>query len=214
MNWLTRLLSNRADTASLDAPLRDALARWQALPQPDLGKAHFETRYVVINTEATGLNLESDRLLAVGAIAIDGALLSPHDSYYARLEPDPATALTNLLTFSGAGPVVVFNAAFNRSLLERALTEHLGITPEWAWLDLQWLLPTLYDEHIDRPARLADWMKAFSIETFQRHHALGDAWAVAQLMLAAQSRALATGLNTPRSLAELERLRRQLRRHG
>lgn len=214
MNWLTRLLSNRADTAALDAPLRDTLARWQALPQPDLGKAHFETRYVVINTEATGLNLESDRLLAVGAIAIDGALLSPHDSYYARLEPDPATALTNLLTFSGTGPVVVFNAAFNRSLLDRALTEHLGITPEWVWLDLHWLLPALYGEHIDRPARLADWMKAFGIETFQRHHALGDAWAIAQLMLAAQSRALALGLNTPRSLAELERSRRQLRRHG
>lgn len=213
MNWLTRLLSNRADTASLDVPQREALAQWHALPPPDLGKAHFETRYVVINTEATGLNLETDQLLAIGATGIDGTQLSPHDSYYARLEPDPATALINLLTFSGAGPVVVFNAAFNRTLLERALAEHLGVTPDWIWIDLHWLLPGLYDEYIDRPARLADWQKAFGIETFEHRHALNNAWAIAQLMLAAQSRARALGLNTPRSLVDLERSRRQLRRH-
>ncbi|MCK9987371.1 MAG: DNA polymerase III subunit epsilon [Azoarcus sp.] len=214
MNWLTRLLGTRTDTTSLDAPLRDAIASWEALAAPELGSAHFETRYVVINTEATGLDLDKDRLLAVAAIAIDREHLSPHDSYYAPLEPDAATALTNLLTFAGKGPVVVFNASFNRSLLERALDEHLGLTPDWTWLDLHWLLPALYDEHIDGPARLADWMKAFGIETFQRHHALGGAWAIAQLMLAAQARARALGLNTPRSLADLEHSRRQLRRHG
>jgi DNA polymerase-3 subunit epsilon len=214
MNWLTRLLSNRTDTSSLDGALQRALAQWQSLPPPDLDKAHFETRYVVINTEATGLDLDRDHLLAVGAIAIDGGLISPAESYYARLEPDPATALINLLTFSGSGPIVVFNAGFNRALLERALDQHLGLEPEWTWLDLHWLLPGLYAEYIDGPARLADWMKAFGIETFQRHHALGDAWAIAQLMLAAQSRALAVGMNTAQSLAEMERSRRQLRRHG
>jgi DNA polymerase-3 subunit epsilon len=214
MNWLTRLLSNRSDTSTLGAALRETLAHWQALPRPNLGKAHFETRYVVINTEATGLNLDKDRLLAVGAIAIDGGVLAPRESYYAKLEPDPATALTNLLTFSGTGPVVVFNAAFNRTLLERSMEDHLGMSPDWTWIDLYWLLPALYGEMIDAPARLADWMEAFDIETFQRHHALGDAWVIAQLFLAAQARALAQGLNSPRSLADLERSRRQLRRHA
>lgn len=211
MNWITRLLSNRTDITALDIALRETLAHWQAAPEPDLGAAHFEARYVIVNTEATGLDLDTARLLAVGAIAVDGGLLSPTASYHAKLEPDPATALVNLLTFCGAGPVVVFNAGFNRTLLERALGEHLGIKPEWTWLDLHWLLPALYGELIDRPARLADWMKAFGIETFQRHHALGDAWVIAQLMLAAQARALALGLKTPRSLAELERSCRQLR---
>lgn len=213
MNWLTRLLATGADGAALDAALRETLAHWQALPRPELGKAHFETRYVVLNTEATGLKLDSDRLLAVGAIALDGGTLSPSQSYYAKLEDDPGRALAGLLTFAGAGPVVVFNASFNRSLLERALDEHLGVVPDWTWLDLFWLLPALYSEIIDGPARLADWMKAFDIETFQRHHALGDAWVIAQLMLAAQSRALSLGLPSPRSLADMERSRRHLRRH-
>lgn len=214
MSWLTRLVGSRADTASLDAPLRDAIAQWQALPPPDLGKPHFETRYVVVNTEASGLDLDKDRLLAVGAVAIDGAVLSPHASYYARLDPDPAAALVNLLTFAGKGPVVVYNAAFNRTLLERALNEHLGVSPDWLWLDLYWLLPGLYEEYLDRPSRLADWMKAFDIETFQRHHGLGDGWAIAQLMLAAQSRAPLLGVNNSRSLADLERTRRQLMRQA
>ncbi len=214
MNWLTRLLSNRSDTSALDAPLRETLAHWQALPRPDLGKAHFETRYVVVNTEATGLDLDKDRLLALGAIAIDGGVISPKESFYARLEPDPATVLTNLLTFAGAGPVVVFNAAFNRTMLERAMEAHLGITPDWTWIDLYWLLPALYHEHIDTPARLADWMRAFDIETFQRHHALGDAWAIAQLTIAALSRGLAQGVTSPRSLVDLERSGRQLRRQA
>ena len=214
MNWLTRLLSNRADVTALDIALRETLAHWQAAPEPDLGVVHFEARYVIVNTEATGLDLDADRLLVVGAIAVDCGLLPPTESYYARLEPDPATALINLLTFCGAGPVVVLNSGLKRTLLERALGEHLGIKPEWTWLDLHWLLPALYGELIDHPARLADWMKAFGIETFQRHHALGDAWAIAQLMLAAQARALALGLKTPRSLAELERSCRHLRRQA
>lgn len=214
MSWLTRLLSNRTETGPLDPALRDALAHWQARPPADTGLPHFETRYVVINTEASGLDVDNDRLLAVGAVAIDGGVLSPHESFYAKLEPDPATALTNLLTFSGAGPVVIYNAGFNRSMLERALDRHLDVEPDWPWIDLYWLLPALYGELIAGPARLADWMKTFGIETFQRHHALGDAWAIAQLMLAAQSRAVALGLNSPRSLAELERSRRHLRPHG
>ena len=45
-------------------------------------------------------------------------------------------------------------------------------------------------------------MAAFGIETFQRHHALGDAWAIAQLFLAAQARALSFSVTTPAGLAE------------
>ena len=52
-------------------------------------------------------------------------------------------------------------------------------------------------------------MAAFEIETFQRHHALGDAWAIAQLFLAAQSRALSLAVTNPRALAEHAQAYRQ-----
>jgi DNA polymerase-3 subunit epsilon len=126
------------------------------------------------------------------------------------MDPDPGSVMTNLLTFSGSGPIVVFNAALNRTLLERAFDTHLGITPDWTWLDLHWLLPALFDERRNSRTRLADWMDLFGIETFQRHHALGDAYAIAQLMLAAEARALKRGFISVRHLVDLERTRRQL----
>jgi DNA polymerase-3 subunit epsilon len=209
-NWLTRLLSSRHDGAPLDVAVRERLAHWHQLPPPDLGRSHFETRYVVINTESSGLDVDRDRLLAVGALAIDAGTLNPADSYFAPLASDPAGALSQLLTFSATGPIVVYNAALNRIMLERAFETHLGVTPEWLWLDLYWLLPALFSEYIDTPTRLADWMRVFEIETFQRQHALGDAYAIAQLMLAVETHALKRGLVSPRALADAERARRQL----
>lgn len=208
-NWFSRILPGRGSPLALDAEAITVLQRWVALPEPDLGRAHFETRYVVVNTEASGLDLDKDRLLAVAAIVVDGGLITARESYYAALEPSPASSLAGLLELAGKGPAVMFNAPFNRGMLERALADHLGIELQISCLDLYWVLPALFPEKLEKPARLADWMAAFEIETFQRHHALGDAWAIAQLFLAAQARALAQGTTSVRALAELERTYRQ-----
>ena len=202
--WLNRLRPGRDQPGQ-----RAALQRWQALPAAELGRAHFDTRYVVINTEATGLDPERDRLLAVAAIAIDGGLIRAQESYSASLADDPGAALAGLLEFAGKAPLVVFGAGFNRRLLERAWQTHLGGVPETIWLDLFWLLPAVFRPGLDGPTRLAQWMKIFDIETFQRHHALGDAWAIAQLLLALLARAPRLGAGTARALADLERSRRQ-----
>ena len=210
-NWISRLLPSRDNETPLSDEATLALQHWAKQAPPDTGTAHFETRYVVVNTEATGLNLEKDRLLAVAALAVDGGLLNPHDSYYGALANRAASTLAELLGVTGKAPLVVFNAAFNRTLLERALSDHLGLDTDGLWIDLYFLLPALFPERIERPARLAAWMESFGIETFQRHHALGDAWAIAQLFLAAQARAAEQGAHTPRALADIERAHRQYR---
>lgn len=210
MKWLSRFLAPRHNATTLDLALRETLSAWQSGATADLTKSHFETRYVVLNTESSGLDIDRDKLLSVAGIAIANGTLAADDSYYAKLEPDPATALVNLLTFAADGPVVVYGSGLNRVMLERALDDHLGIKPDWQWLDLYWLLPVLFQEKIARPTRLHEWMRSFEIETFQRHHALGDAYAIAQLMLALQGRANRNGVVSPRSLAELERAHRRL----
>ncbi|MFT3758506.1 PolC-type DNA polymerase III [Thauera sp.] len=210
-SWISRFLA----PSSTEEPLSDegtlALQRWAEQAPADTGTAHFETRYVVVNTEASGLDVDRDRLIAVAALAVDGGLLAPRDSYYGTLAPNPASTLAELLGVAGKAPLVVFNAALNRSLLEHAFDKHLGIESDDLWIDLYFLLPALFPERIERPAKLAAWMESFGIETFQRHHALGDAWAIAQLFLAAQARAAEQGAHTPRALAEVERSQRQYR---
>ena len=212
MNWLSRLVGGSAAAEKLSPELKGILEKWKDAPEPDLGRPHFETRYIVLNTEASGLNLDTDRLLAIAALGVRGGLLSPADAMCCALEPDPAGGLGTLLEFIGKAPVVVFNTGFNKALIERAFEEHLGFTPEWQWLDLQWILPVLFSEKISGQVRLNNWIEAFGLETFQRHHALGDGLMIAQMLIAALGRGSALGAVTARSLIEMERSRRAARR--
>lgn len=205
MKWLTRLLANRnAPSSALDLALRETLSLSLALAPADLARTHFETRYVIVNTEATGPNASRDRLLSVAALGLERGVVTPTDSYYAQLEPDAATALTNLITFVGNNPVVVFNSVFNRVMLESSFERSLGLTPAWEWLDLYPVLAGLFPNLASRPLRLENWIRLFGVETFQRHHALGDAFVIAQLMMAAQARASQRGMLSPRSLLDFE----------
>ncbi|MBT0961451.1 3'-5' exonuclease [Denitromonas iodatirespirans] len=212
MSWITRILPGARSTVDLAPEIRATLDAWRALPDMPLDTPHAETRYVVVNTEASGLDLAKDRLLAVAAIAIEGGLINPHHAYYRSLDPDPAAALAGLLEFIGKSPVVVFNAGFNKRILLNAFEERLGVDLELHWLDAYWLMPGLYSERGLGLAKLADWMAALRIETFQRHHALGDAYAIAQLVLAALARARTLGHRHPQALIELEHTRQQLQR--
>lgn len=204
MKWLTRLLPGRREATTLPPGLRETLAHWATLPPADLTRTHAETRYVVLNTRASGVNAETDTLHSVAAIAVDGGRIDARHSFHATLDADIEARLSELVSFAGTGPIVVFNAELNRTLLERAFRRHLGLTPQWLWLDLYWLLPALFGEVHARPARLSRWMDSLGLSTFQRYHALGDAWVLARMLLALQSRALAEGRRSPHSLADLE----------
>ena len=85
MNWLAKLISGRNEAGALDAVVRESIAQWKALPESDPNRPHFECRYTVVNTEATGLNVDQDKLLSVAAIAVNEGLIAPAESYYATL---------------------------------------------------------------------------------------------------------------------------------
>ncbi len=210
-SWLSRLLPTRAPGRAAAAEL---VRNWLTAPEANLDLSHYETRYVVVNTEASSLDRSNARMLAVAAISVQQGVIDPTDSYYHQLGDDPAPALAGLLEFTGHQPVVMFNAGFHRLLLESALSSQFGISPAWHFSDLYFLLPALFPERFEHPVRMADWMRSFDIETFQRHHALGDAWVIAQLFLAAQTRALGRGANSPAALIEMERTHRHYRRRN
>lgn len=208
MNWLSRLLPGGGP--DLSAENKAALDAIAALPGPDLARSHFETRYVVLNTE-TGSSDGSPRLLSVGAVAINRGLIHPSQAYRANLSADPASALVGLLQFIARAPVVVFNAPFNQGILNRAFEEFLGDPPALEWLDLMVLMPSLYAERIDGQARMDAWLAAFGIDRLDLSDAVLEALAVAQLHQVALAGAQTHGLPTPRDLLDTQNSRKWLR---
>lgn len=67
-------------------------------------------------------------------------------------------------------------------------------------------------EKISEQVRLNSWIDAFGLETFQRHHALGDGLLIAQMLIAVLGRGSVLGAVTARSLTEMERSRRAAKR--
>ncbi|NTV09324.1 MAG: 3'-5' exonuclease, partial [Zoogloea sp.] len=177
MNWISRLLPGAAGV-TLDDGQRAALSRLAALPEPDAGRAHFETRYVVMSVEATSDESRDQALIAIGAIGMRQCLIGPQDAFYAPLGDAPADVLIGFLEYVAHAPLVVFNAHFNRGLLEEACERHLGQVPPLAWLDLSCLLPVLFPEHEDLPAGMDAWTGLFGIDRRDRRHGLAEAQAV------------------------------------
>lgn len=196
---------------------------------PDPGAA----RWLVLDTESSGLDPQRDRLLAIAALAVQpgaGPLaLRPGDSFEVVLRQDdlperpdkanilvhgigvgaqragmdPALALQAFERFADGAPLVGFHAAFDRTLISRHLHALTGRRLRNPWLDLADLAPALCPGHPQAKA-LDDWLALFRIEVAQRHQAAADAWATAELLQRLWPLAQAQGLG--RSFSALARL--------
>lgn len=219
----------------LSAAQQARLQNWGALPQADLERGHEECRYVVVDVETSGLNMHTDLLIAIGAVAVDRGALHPQDAFSVVLRQDiastdanillhgiggtaqreghdPAEALLGFLEFAGKSPLVAYHAPFDQAMIERAMHNILGYNFKASWIDLAWVMPELAREGFDGEVVLDDWLGLYGIENFQRHNALADAWATAMLLQVAQARGRCCNSETPASLIERERMRRWRRR--
>lgn len=225
MTWLQRLLGR---APALDEALEARLARWRALERADPAAALAAQRLVVVDVESSGLDPYHDRLISIGAVAVQAGTVRLSDAFSVTLrqaEPsdernilvhriggtaqmaglDPAGALMDFLEFAGKSPLVGFNADFDRVLIERAGCATLGAAPDSDWLDLAALAPALLPARTPRAGKLDDWLRLFAIENHQRHDALADAVATAQLLLAVLAAAREQGIETCGGLARLEK---------
>ncbi|WP_209022519.1 3'-5' exonuclease [Rhodocyclus gracilis] len=238
-NWLARLRGSGAAPApvALSAVRAQALADWQAAPPLDTRRSHYRTRYVVVDVEASGLDMKRDRLIAIGAVAVVNGRIDPADSFEVILRQEevstsdnilihgiggsaqregtePPDALLGFLHYCGHAPLVAYHALFDQTMIERAVREHLGVRLDACWIDLAWVLPDLFRERIDAQVMLDDWLALFDIDNIQRHNAVSDALATAMLLQAAMARATARGAKTPASFVDIEKARRWMRRSG
>jgi len=201
------------------------LAAWHALPESD------QSRSVVVDVETTGLNLMSDTLISIGAVAMVDGRIALGDSFYVVLQQrvssrkenilvhgisgtvqregmEPAEAMLAFLEFLGKSPLVAFHVAFDETMIRRALRQYLGMSFKHPWLDLAYVMPALYPALVYSHRVLDDWIKRFNIRIDARHNALADALATAQLLQVAQAKARGKGIVGFAGLRDLEKAQR------
>jgi DNA polymerase-3 subunit epsilon len=190
-------------------------------------------RIVVVDVETSGLSLTGDYLLAIGAIGIHGGRVVIGDSFDVLLRQEVASGKANILVHGIGGtaqrsglppeeallafleyldgaPLLAFHVTFDETMLRKACRKFLGFEFRHAWADLAYLLPELFPQHAKKCHALDDWLARFSIRNDERHNALADAIATAQLALIALRGAQAKGLESFNALQEMEKAQRWL----
>jgi len=184
-------------------------------------------RWVVVDTETTGLDPANDSLLAIGAVAVTGERIDIEDSFEVTVQqqsirsgPDIlihgigvgsqregvplADAVRAFLGFLGESPMVGFHAGFDQAVLGRAFGLAGAKPPSSLWLDVADLAPALLPGHARTCQALDEWLAACAIRCDNRHNAAVDAFATAELLaylLPAARRQGTTGYGALRKLA-------------
>lgn len=208
--------------------LPDALQqRLERLPAPsplDEGDLRAQ-RWVVLDLETTGLNLNKDQVLSIGAVVIEDGAIDFSQQFERTLQcnqqklgpsvlihglapsaiaagSDPAEALLAFMAFVGDSPLLAFHAPFDSHMLGRALKDHLGYRLQHPFLDVADLAPMLCPQANLRKSGLDEWIDWFKLQVFDRHNASADALATAELALILFSRARQQQINSPLDLQQ------------
>lgn len=207
---------------------------WRRLFQRgDRGAADVE-RCVVVDTETSGLDIDSDVLLAIGGVAVGPDGLSPADSFEVVVRNEGGSSRENIelhgigrqaqaagapapeamrafAAWAGDSPVAAFHAPFDRTILTRA-SSRVGVRlADRVWLDLAPLALALDPPDPKAPPPgLDDWLTRYDIDCAGRHHAAGDALATAELFLRLRVAARREGARNFAGLVKLARRQRWL----
>jgi len=228
MNWLARLLGQGVQ---LDSLQKARLEAWHALPGANLKRPLSEGRFVVVDVESSGLDLNKDYLIAIGAIAVHGNKIDYADGLDIVLQQKQASGKDNilihgsllimvlsnatwnasngsLLEYLGKDPLLAFHVAFDSTMISKAMRQFLGLRFQHPWADLAYLAPELCPDAARSHRSLDDWMRYFSIGNFARHSALADAISTAELLLALHPLMVGRHFDTFHDLQGIEQDRR------
>ncbi len=191
-------------------------------------------RWVVLDTETSGLDPARDLLLAIGAVAVDARGIRLGDSLEVVLRNDragdrdnivvhgigydaqregvpPAQALNALIAFVDSAPCAGFHCAFDQAVLAQAAASAGIALPRWHWLDVATLAAALDARRYREGCRDLDgWLAATGIAVAARHNAAADALATAQLLLHVRAHAQRAERTNFTALARISRQQRWL----
>lgn len=161
-----------------------------------------ENPFVIVDVETTGLDLEKDEIMSIGAVK----KVNGHKKIFYRLIrikkeiPEKISQLTGLSNevlaehgetiksvlvalkeFVGARTVISYNASFDRHFLQRACDEAECLRFDNAFVDLMTTVKR-HDLFLDN-YQLPTVLKNYNIENRRPHNALADAQAEYQLAM-------------------------------
>ncbi len=204
-----------------------AAAHLRSLTWPDERAPLAQTRFAVVDTETTGPDPRRAELLAIGTCFVDEAALRLDASFEVPVRPATPSGEANILIHgigkarqsSGlpvgdaiaewvlhATPAVLvgYHALFDATVIARHARAAIGARLPMQWLDVGLLLPALTTRDAPRVRPLDHWLDRFGIRCTQRHGALPDAFATAQLLLIVLDRARLRGIGDVRGLRALQ----------
>ena len=213
---------------ALSAAARGRVADWSRLDAEGISTLLAGARFVVVDTETSGLDLRSDTLLSIGACVVSAGAVSIAENFYREIRQDKASAnenillhgigreaqlageheaeaLSSFLAFAGKHPLVAFNAPFDHQFLSAAMRKYLGVRFRPVWIDLAQLPRAMYPGDALTRVTLDDWLERFSIVLLERHNALADAYCTAQLLLVMLEKAGREGYTNVRGLLRAQR---------
>lgn len=188
-----------------------------------------ELRFVVIDTETTGLNHRKDRLLSIGAVALHNNRIAIDDSFEAlinnditekglesirvhgilperlKTEREEKEVILSFLKYLKNDVFVAHHAGFDLKMINRSLKKHFGIRLQNKVLDTAVFAARLdhglkTDEIRRSDYNLDTLALRYHIPTHERHTAPGDAFITARILLFLLSGARKRGMKTQRDL--------------
>lgn len=223
MGLLSRLLGS---SPRLAPEIEDRLQRLSELSPPPTMNSHRKSRYVTVDVETTGLDMRRDRVLSIGAVAVDRCAITLAECFEVVLRQpesssrdnilvhriggqrqlggeDPCESQVRFLEYVAKCPLVAFRAEFVRTMIDRALEETLGTVSQSAWLDLAEILPALYPSNENKT--MDDWLGTMNIRMLARDDALAHALATAQMLQVCLHQAETLEMTCPAQLLEMQK---------
>jgi DNA polymerase-3 subunit epsilon len=223
-DFLKRFMSGGSPAAQPESwpePLRDYMSKRRRVPKD---KALGDVRFVVFDSETTGLDLTKNRLLSIAGVGMNGSDVRLDDTFGAMVTQtdvggsDAAVihglisndladglpedeAASRFLAFAGDAVLVAHHAAFDMRMLEKAIAPHRGAKVWSPSVDTAQLAQRVEDGPMtSNQARGADPRSAYQLDTLVERYGID----IPERHTAAGD-ALATALLFQRLLKKAER---------
>lgn len=168
-------------------------------------------RWIVLDTETTGLSLWKDHLISIAAVAVvcepgmNAARIVMADRFEVIIQQvkpthkksnilihhigveaqrqgeDGKEALERFARWMGDAPVFAFHAPFDRAMITKAFKAHGIADAGNTWVDVAAMASWIRRDTFS--ASLDDRLSEFGLTCFERHQASADMFATAELLL-------------------------------